>query len=86
MHSYRLYDYLLLVLSFVLRLYTPMLAEEKPTPVSYDLKVVIGPAPGTLRVRARIEVPTESPRIRGIQFALHETLAINKLSLRIRTE
>jgi len=81
MHSYRRCDYLLLVLSFVLSLYTPTLAEEKPISVSYDLMVLVDPATGTLGVRGKMEVPLESPPAREIQFALHETFAIKRLSL-----
>lgn len=74
-------DYVLVVLSLVLCLCTRLRAEERPTPVSYDLNVTIDPAPGNIAVRGKIEVPLEGPRARQIQFALHETFVIKQLSV-----
>ncbi len=53
-------------------------AEEKRVPVSYDLKVTLEPAQGTVAVRGQIGVPVEA-NAKTLQFALHETFAITKL-------
>jgi hypothetical protein len=58
-------------------------AEEKPVPVSYDLKVTIEPGQGTIAVRGKIGVPVE-PQAMTLQFALHETFAIKKLAVNDR--
>jgi hypothetical protein len=55
-------------------------AEERPVPVSYDLKVTIDPGQGTIAVRGKIGVPIAA-RAQTLQFALHETFAIKKLAI-----
>jgi Peptidase family M1 domain len=71
---------LLLVIVLVLSP-SVLLAAEKPMPVSYDLKVTINPALGTIGVRGRIEVPLKDSRSPDLDFALHETFAIQRLSV-----
>lgn len=58
----------------------PAFAQEEAVPVSYDLNVKIEPAAGTIAVRGRIEVPTETGS-KTLKFALHETFAIKRLSV-----
>jgi len=53
-------------------------AQGKPAAVSYDLKVTIEPAQGSIDVRGTIDVPLETPA-KTLQFGLHETFAIRKL-------
>lgn len=55
--------------------------EGRLAPVSYDLKVTIEPAAGTIAVRGKIEVPLSNPDSRTTRFALHETFAIKQLSV-----
>ena len=55
-----------------------LLAQEKPTNVSYDLKVKIEPAQGEIAVRGRIRVPVEA-NTKTLQFGLHETFQIKRL-------
>jgi len=85
MPSWRGPTYFLLILSFVLRLSAPLLAEERPIPVSYHLNVTIDPTPGTIVVRGSIEAPLAGAPTREIQFALHETFAIKQLSVNGQT-
>jgi len=59
------------------------LAEEKPLPVSYDLKITIEPEQGTMAVRGNISVPVE-PDAKTLQFGLHETFAVRKLLINNR--
>ena len=59
----------------------PLSAEERPMPVSYDLKVTIDPELGTIAVRGTIDVPPGEPASKTVQFALHETFAIKQLSV-----
>jgi Peptidase family M1 domain len=54
------------------------LAEENAVPVSYDLKVTIEPAQGTIGVHGKMGVPVESGA-KALQFGLHETFGITKL-------
>ncbi|HVN21616.1 MAG TPA: M1 family aminopeptidase [Dongiaceae bacterium] len=70
----------LVVLFLLMMIVQGVLAEDKPIPVSYDLKVSIEPAQGTIAVRGNIGVPT-APGARSLQFALHETFAIQKLTV-----
>ncbi|HXJ90961.1 MAG TPA: hypothetical protein VMS18_29405 [Candidatus Binatia bacterium] len=53
-------------------------AEEKPIPVSYDLKVTIEPSQGSIAVHGNIRVPV-GEEATTLQFGLHETFAITKL-------
>ena len=53
-------------------------AEEKPVPVSYDLKVTIEPRQGTIAAHGNLAVPLEADT-KTLQFGLHETFAIKKL-------
>ncbi len=55
-----------------------LLAEDVPAPVSYNLKVGIEPAAGTIAVRGTIELPVE-PGSKTLQFKLHETFAIRRM-------
>jgi hypothetical protein len=59
------------------------LAEEKTGPVSYDLKIRIEPAQGTIVVHGNVGVPVEAGA-KTLQFALHETFAIKKLLINNR--
>ncbi|HXY48204.1 MAG TPA: M1 family aminopeptidase [Terriglobales bacterium] len=81
MPSCQRHNYLLLIFSLVLRLANSLLAEERPTPVSYHLNVTIDPTLGSLAVRGNIEAPLQGPLAGEIQFALHETFAIKHLSV-----
>lgn len=78
------HNHLLLILSFLLCLSAPLLAEERPTPVAYHLIVTIDPTSGSLAVRGKIEAPLQGPLTGEIQFALHETFAITQLSVNDR--
>ncbi len=71
--------FLLLFLAVMVIL--PLSAEERPMPVSYDLKVTIDPELGTIAVRGMIDVPPSEPASKTFQFALHETFAIKQLSV-----
>ena len=73
----------LLFLMMILFSGTALAAEEKPVPVSYDLKLKIEPAQGTVAVRGKIGVPVEAGA-KALQFALHETFAIKKLAVNDR--
>lgn len=55
-------------------------AEEKLNGVSYDLKVKIQPTAGTIAVQGKIEAPVEEGS-RTLEFGLHETFAIRRLSV-----
>ena len=81
MFSERSHNSLLLALVLALSSPIPLLADEKPVPVSYDLKVVIEPAAGEISVRGTIDTTLENPRPTELKFALHQTFAISKLSL-----
>ncbi|HTT20196.1 MAG TPA: M1 family aminopeptidase [Candidatus Sulfotelmatobacter sp.] len=59
-------------------------AQEKTVPVSYDLKVTIEPAQGSIAVHGDIGVPVEA-NAKILQFGLHETFAITKLLLNGRS-
>jgi len=74
-------DSLILVIVLVLSVTTPVPAEERPIPASYDLKVTIEPTLGTISVRGRIEVPRRNPGSSTVKFGLHETFAIKQLSV-----
>lgn len=65
--------------------FSVLLFGREPAPVSYELKVTIEPAQGNIEVRGKIEVPLESPRAGDLQFGLHETFAIKKLSVNGQT-
>jgi hypothetical protein len=60
------------------------LAQEKPMPVSYDLKVTIEPKQGTIAVRGKMAVPIEGDA-KTLQFGLHETFTVKKLWVNDRT-
>lgn len=70
-----------LLLAFFLSVSTVLAAEGGPVPVSYDLKVRIEPTAGSIAVRGTIEVPLGQPGAKTVQFGLHETFAIKKLSV-----
>ncbi len=53
-------------------------AQEKATPISYDLKVRIEPAKGNIAVRGAMEI-AKAPHAREFSFGLHETFAIQHL-------
>jgi hypothetical protein len=81
MYSDRGYTCLLLVFSVFILLQSPLRSQEKPIPVSYDLKVTIEPTARTIAVRGSIEVPIENASGREVHFSLHETFAIKRLSV-----
>jgi hypothetical protein len=60
------------------------LAEGKPVPVLYDLKVTLEPKQGTIAVRGNLDVPVEGDA-KILQFGIHETFAIKKLLLNGRS-
>jgi peptidase M1-like protein len=68
---------LVLALSFPLSLF----AEEKPVPVTYDLKVAIEPAAGKIAVQGKMLIPREKSSAGDLKFALHETFTVNKLTV-----
>jgi hypothetical protein len=68
---------LLVIISLVFSLSGYLVAEEKTTPVSYDLKVSIEPEQGSLAVQAKLEIPQQATR--DFIFDLHETFAIKKM-------
>lgn len=70
--------HLLLVSAGVLLCSMVLWAQEKP--VAYDLKVTIEPKQGTLHAAGKIDVPVE-PAARDLQFTLHETFEISKLTI-----
>lgn len=78
-------EHQLLVILLALSVFIPLSAQERPMPVSYDLKVTIDPSPGNIKVRSKIEVPLSNRDREAIQFALHETFAINQLSVNGRS-
>ncbi len=53
-------------------------AQEKATPISYDLKVRIEPPKGDIAVQGRLEI-AKPPHAREFSFGLHETFAIQRL-------
>lgn len=55
-------------------------AHDGVAPISYDLRVKIEPASGSLAVLAKMEIPVE-PGAKNFQFNLHGTFAIKKLLL-----
>jgi hypothetical protein len=78
-HRYsRLFVIILLVI--FIGIGSPLSAGEKGPTVLYDLNVKIEPAAGTIAVRGKIEVPVEAES-KGFQFGLHETFAINRLTV-----
>ena len=52
--------------------------QERPAPISYDLKVTIEPSQGNIWVHGNIGVPVEAGA-KTLQLGLHETFAIQKL-------
>ncbi len=56
-------------------------AQNSSRPLSYDLKVRVEPAAGTVEVRAGVEIPAKDPPGRDLRFGLHETFAIRRLSV-----
>ena len=52
---------------------------ENAVPVSYDLKVVMDPAAGSIAVRGKIDAPVEKGKT--LQFGLHETFSIRRLAV-----
>lgn len=68
----------LFLASLLMAFITPVVAQEKPVLVSYDLNVKILPAQGNIDVRGKIGVPVESGA-KTLQFGLHETFEIKKL-------
>ena len=52
-----------------------------PAPVSYDLKATIDPALGTISVRGKMEVPLQEGASPTIEFGLHQTFELRKLSV-----
>src|SRR5215470_6107532 len=69
------------VITLALSCSTLLMAQEKPVPVAYDLKVSIEPEQGYIAVRGKVEVPLQNPHAGEWQFALHETLAVKELSV-----
>ena len=57
-----------------------VLAVENAASVSYDLKVVIEPAAGTMVVRGKIDAPVEKGA-KTLRFGLHEAFAIRRLAV-----
>lgn len=55
-------------------------AQENPSAVSYDLQVKIEPKQGSISVRGILGVPVE-PGAKTLQFGLHETLEVKKLTV-----
>ncbi len=70
----RLLGLVLLLLAFPVFL----MAQGKPGPISYDLRVRIEPSSGNLGVLAKMEIPLE-PGAKNFQFNLHGTFVIKKL-------
>jgi hypothetical protein len=58
-----------------------LLLGQVPMPVSYELKVKIDPAAGSIAVRGKIEVPRNKLSEREISFGLHETFDVKELSV-----
>ena len=56
------------------------LAQERSKPISYDLKVLIHPAQGSIQVRGTIAVPVD-PSEKTLRFKLHETFEVKKLRI-----
>ena len=70
---------LVVAVVLVLGLGGSLVAQESPERLSYDLKVRIEPAAGTVEVKATVEIPPKEPRAGRLKFGLHETFAIRQL-------
>lgn len=57
------------------------MAQENSGLLSYDLKVRIEPAPGTIEVQAKVTIPLKDPQAREFKFGLHETFAVRQLKV-----
>jgi hypothetical protein len=54
-------------------------AEDRPSPIAYDLKVNIEPANGTIAVQGAVDVPSSDATPLTLKFNVHETMEITKL-------
>jgi aminopeptidase N len=54
---------------------------QEPIAVSYRLNVVIDPPSGHIAVRGQVDLPPQAREAQSITFALHETLAVKRLSV-----
>ena len=80
MVTHRHFGQPLVLTSFIFGLLTLSAAQGRPQPTSYNLKVRINPAQGTIVVKGTVEAtPVEIDKT--FQFALHETFAIKRLSV-----